>query len=343
MEGKTHFEKIIGGTEEQRAYVLRQIEAALDRRGKHLAPHELEKTPEEIEVLETTEEISNEVVSRYGGNQKRLSINNIFVLKPGSVSELLEGKGVGGLSYSKSFVAGVERNSSMFPFACVAAHESFHLKSFKSVLTEGEREIGELYRSGFSMYKNTKIEDNEDEKTIFFGKLEEAIVAECSKKFAEILWKQPGFKYEFASLQIFRDWVMKYHIRHGASEKELAGLAEEIKYIANAPDIVQQVTKQSDDENERQSLAAEMFKLLELGGKLVMVERRDEREKLYKLLDEIVTSSNGKYSSRDEVFDILATANFSGNYMPAARMIEGTLGRGSFRKLAEDFSTKSTK
>jgi hypothetical protein len=53
--------------------------------------------------------------------------------------------------------------------------------------------------------------------------------------------------------------------------------------------------------------------------------------------------SGGKFKNRDEVFDEFAKANFSGNYLPLARTVEGVLGKGSFRRLAEEFSEEPEK
>lgn len=66
-------------------------------------------------------------------------------------------------------------------------------------------------------------------------------------------------------------------------------------------------------------------------------------ERSYELLDKLVEGSGGKFKNRDEVFDEFAKANFSGNYLPLARMVEGIFGKGSFRRLAEEFSEKPKK
>jgi len=67
-------------------------------------------------------------------------------------------------------------------------------------------------------------------------------------------------------------------------------------------------------------------------------ERRNERERLYRLLDEIVAKSGGKFKSRDDIFEELARANFTGNIIGIGRIMEETLGKGSFRRLAEEFA-----
>ncbi|MEK7168067.1 MAG: hypothetical protein AAB791_03650, partial [Patescibacteria group bacterium] len=60
-------------------------------------------------------------------------------------------------------------------------------------------------------------------------------------------------------------------------------------------------------------------------------------KKMYELLDRLVAGSDGKFKHRDEVFDEFARANFSGNYLPLARIVENILGRGMFKKMAEEF------
>jgi len=54
------------------------------------------------------------------------------------------------------------------------------------------------------------------------------------------------------------------------------------------------------------------------------------------LIDEIIEKSHGRFENRQEVFDIFARANFSGNLIPLARLIESIFGKGSFRRLGEE-------
>ena len=68
-------------------------------------------------------------------------------------------------------------------------------------------------------------------------------------------------------------------------------------------------------------------------------ERMGERKKFEVLLDNVVitASEKGVVIQRDELFDDFARAHFSGAYLPLARKIEEIMGKGSFRKIAEDF------
>lgn len=86
-----------------------------------------------------------------------------------------------------------------------------------------------------------------------------------------------------------------------------------------------------------------MFKALYEQGEAETVERYQERKRLYELLDRIVANSSGRFESRDEIFNEFARANFSGNYLTISRIVESILGKGSFRKLAEEFSEEPKK
>ena len=85
-------------------------------------------------------------------------------------------------------------------------------------------------------------------------------------------------------------------------------------------------------------MAAEMLGRLIKEKKLETVERYSERSKLYVLLDNMVEKSNGEYKNRSEIFAEFAKANFIGNYLPLARIVEKILGKGEFRKIAEEYS-----
>lgn len=60
-----------------------------------------------------------------------------------------------------------------------------------------------------------------------------------------------------------------------------------------------------------------------------------EREAMSALVEELYEKNKGTFASQEEVFRIFVDAAFSGNLMKCARLIEGTLGKGTFQKLAE--------
>jgi hypothetical protein len=343
MEGKTHFERIVGGTEEENKVASKKLQDIFEERSKELSEYELQKSPEDIEIIKKTEAVVDSIVVRYGGEPKALPLDHIYVLKPGSVLAMTEGRLAGGIHKPMGLKIGVEKGKSKLVFASTVAHELFHLKSYKSARVGKSGEDVRLYRSGLSMFdKKDPNEEGGDEKE-YFAVLEEAIVAECTKKLLDGISSDSIFSEEIEAVRQFRDWVVAYYRKNGVAEEKVKEFERELKYISEPQDKVERVLKFSHDEEKRQAYAAGMFGALYENGEVETLERYTERKKLYELLDKLVIGSDGKFKNRDEVFDEFAKANFSGNYLPLARIIESIMGKKSFRKLAEEFSQEPIK
>lgn len=343
MEGKTHFERVVGGTEKEREDSAADLQRVFEKGNKRFSEYQLEKTPEDLEILNKTETIVDKIVAQYGGDPKPLPINHIYILKPDSVFAISEGKFRGGIHNPYGLNVGAEKGKSKLLFAGTVAHELFHLKSYKSARVGKPGEGAILYRSGLSMIDKKDTNKEVGDEKEYFAILEEAIVVECTRKFLDEIREDPDFKEETVAFEKFRDWVAEYHRREGVSEEIINEEMEEIKYIEDVQDKVEQVLSFSDDEKKRQPFAAGMFASMYKKGQVEWVERRRERKKMYELLDKLVVNSGGKFKNRDQIFDEFAKANFSGNYLALGRVVEDILGKGSFRKLAEEFSLEPKK
>lgn len=343
MEGKTHYERIIGGNREEKEKASEALQVVFEERSKNLAKYEIEKSPEDLEILKKTEAIVDRMIAQYGGEPKALPLDHVYVLKPGSVLAMTEGKLAGGIHQPIGLKVGVEKGKSKLLFASTVAHELFHLKSYKSARVGKSGEDVRLYRSGFSMFDKKDADKEAGEEKEYFAALEEAIVAECTKKFLDKISEDSIFHEEAGALQRLKNWIIAYHRRGGVAEEEIKKLEKELKYIANPQDKVEQVLANVDTEEKREAYAAGMFAALYEQGEVETTERYRERKKLYDILDILIARSDGAFKNRDEVFDEFAKANFSGKYLPIARTVEGILGKGSFRKLAEEFSEEPEK
>lgn len=343
MEGKTHYERIVGGTAEEKKAASKELQDVFEERSEELAGYELEKTPEDLEIINKTESLVDRIVAHYGGEPKPLPLDHIYVLKPGSVLAMTEGKLSGGIHMPLGVKIGVERGKSKSLFASTIAHELFHLKSYKSARVGKSGEDVRLYRSGLSLFDRKDPNEEEGEEKEYFAMLEEAIVAECTKKLLDEISKDSAFSEEAEAVKRFIGWVMAYAPRRGISEEKAKEFEKELKYISNPQDKVDRVLAFSDNEEERQTYAAGMFSALYEKGEVETVERYKERRKLYELLDKLTANSGGKFKNRDEVFNEFARANFSGNYLSLARTVESIMGKGSFRKIAEEFSMEPEK
>jgi len=340
---RTHYERIIGGSEEEQEAAREELQNSFDKKSEDFTEHEIEKTPEDRELIKKTESIVDRMVTQYGGEPKNLPIDHIYILKPGSVDTITEGEHAGALTQPHGLKIGIEQKESKFLFASGVAHELFHLKSYKSARLGNSPENIHLYRNGLQMYerKDPNVEVGEEKE--YFSKLEEAIVAECVRKFLNELGKDEEFQEETEALNRLRNWIVEYHRSAGVEEKKMKIWEEEIKYIADPIGKVKDVLAYSDDEQERQAYSAGLFQRAYEKGEVEELERYVYREELYNLLDELVEKSDGKFKSREEVFEKFANANFSGHYLPLARMVEGILGKGTFRELAERFSEEAEK
>jgi len=341
MEGRTPYERVVGGTGEEKEAALKELQDIFDERSEDLAKYEIEKTPEDLEILKRIESAVDDMVKGYGGDPKPFPLDHIYVLKPGSVSAMTEGKLGGGIHKPMGVKVGVEKGESNLLFASTVAHELFHAKSPKVARVGKSGEDVRVYRTGLSMMDrkdpNAKLGDEKE----YFGILEEAIVAECTKRFLEQITREEPFREEAEAVKKIWGWVSGYYRKAGMTEERIQQVGEELKFIADPQKRIEEVEAYSGDEGDRQAYAAGMLRRVHEKGEVESMERWRERKMMYDMLDDIVAKSNGRFKNRDEVFNEFARANFNGNYLPLAREIEDILGTGSFRRLANEFAQEN--
>jgi len=219
MEGKTHFEKIIGENEKEREIASQELQALFENKDLELAEYELKKSPEDLEVIKKTELIVDNIIKQYGGVPKILPIDNIYMLKPGSVLEMTKGELVSGVHKPMGLKVGIEKEPANFLFARKLAHELFHLKSYKSARVGKSGEDVRLYRSGLSMVDRKNFNEKAGEEKEYFAMLEEAIVTECTKKFFDKISNEKIFSEEIEAVRKLKDWAASYYRRNGFPEK----------------------------------------------------------------------------------------------------------------------------
>jgi hypothetical protein len=61
-----------------------------------------------------------------------------------------------------------------------------------------------------------------------------------------------------------------------------------------------------------------------------------EVEQFNDIINKIQQKFPEQFSTQEQVFDVFASAYFSGRLLPVARLIEKTFGSGSFRKIGEE-------
>lgn len=66
------------------------------------------------------------------------------------------------------------------------------------------------------------------------------------------------------------------------------------------------------------------------------VSRMEELESLNRLVDNLWEQNKDTYESRDEIFNLFVDAHVNGRLLKIGKLIEKTLGKGSFRQIAEE-------
>lgn len=332
---ETKFERVIGGESEQLRIVAKEkLQRWLEEHGNDdTKPYEISPTERDKQIIESVESAVDQLITSYGGTTKPFPPEKIYLLRPDTVNIVTEGKFSRGFHSPLGQRIIVEKGLSDIDFATTLAHELFHLKSYKAAQVVEEGRI-KPYRSGISVFDRI-------EETEYFAELEEAIVAETTRQYYQSeVRNNPLFQSEVQATDKVKKWVKKSLQMRGIDETRQQFILGEIYSIPEAEDIAKVLEGEVDSENP------EMYKLGYVDGALqrliqkeqvVVSERYRERQKLDTLLEEITTKSGGKFRDKSEVFNEFAKANFSGNLLPLARIIESTLGRGSFRRIAEEF------
>jgi hypothetical protein len=177
---------------------------------------------------------------------------------------------------------------------------------------------------------------------IYFAELEEAIVAELTDRlYHEKIATDPSFHSEMQALDHVKAWVRRVFQKAGRTSPEQQD--EMLKYFraitpGAAANLLPVLESGKLDENYKIRYLAGNLQALMEKGELGIVERYDERKKLHNLLDELVKRNphDGPSSTKEELFAEFARANFTGNYLALARIVEDRMGKGAFRRLAEN-------
>jgi len=338
---KTHYERIIVGTEEEKHVALKELQRLFEEKPDSLVEYESEKTPEDIELINRVISIVGQMVEKYGGDIKPFPIDKIFIIKPDGIKAMSNGRISGGIHKPLGLSIGAERKESNILLGATIAHELFHLKSYKSARVGKDGKDVRLYRSGMTMIDRKNPEEEGGEEKAYFSRLEEAIVAECTKIFLEEIRDEQFFDKETKALERIKKWLMDHFRRNKVSEEVVQLFLDELKYIPNPEEIVNDTLSYSDDDDDRSEFASGWIQRLHKEKQLEWIERYQERKAMYDLLDLIVEKSGDEFKTRDELFDKLARANFTGNYLEVARIVEHILGKGSFRRLADEFAIEN--
>jgi hypothetical protein len=295
----------------------------------------VEPTQEENEMISLATTYANDV-SRYYGANRAFSADRIFLVAPESLKKALNDDVTGGVCNALNNSIGVERKESEALLALTVAHEIFHMNSYHSAQVHIDEETAEPlnkpYRSGIRM------RGRKDGRQYFYC-AEEAIASILAKRLlTEKLAHDPRYAEEIARSKKIKAWVINYANESDSDEetriKQTNAIAQILLLPNNEPVYQILFNSDEDDDYKFNYFFGYYEEVFEKGD--VFHERDVERERFDSVLDRILTQSDDPTLNKETLFDMFARAHFTGNYLPLARTLERILGKGSFRKIAEE-------
>lgn len=191
----------------------------------------------------------------------------------------------------------IQEQSAKSVFMEAIFHEMLHFKSYTAMQTLREKELGiDEYRLGLGV--NTR-----DGRRGYFLNLNEAVTEELTKKYVKEL---------FDSLPLFKEEM------------------EQTK------EIVAQYPEATTEDGEPLFNDDTFYARIE--GEKIFTERytyKKAREILNLLINKLFESNKDKFQNKEEIFEVFASGMMTGNLLPVGRLVDGTFGRGTLRKIGE--------
>lgn len=314
FEKKSSVERIVGGTKEEKEEARKILEQRFEEQElREIKGVELEKTPEEVKIIDLVNEETNNLLAKYNLPEFNIQSKNVHILdkedfkKTRKDPERVD-------AYHSPYLQAIlmSKSDSKIALARRAYHEFLHFKSYQAFQKIKEGGVFDLYRYGLTMYSR-------DGKMSYFKNLNEATIEELSKRFYfQRLKDDPFFKKETEELEKIRKNILS-RAKTEQERKEAMDIAE-----------VRPLRK---GEIKRKSIK-EFFSWRNLRV-IHGFEYPQQRIILDNLIDKLYQKNQDKFKDREEVFDVFAKSMLSGNLLPVGKLVDRTLGKGVFRKIGE--------
>lgn len=251
-----------------------------EQKWKDLEVKELEKTKEQVEIINLVNEESNRLLEKYGLEKFDITGRNIHLLNKNDFDVVfgkeLEKKNINALSgfapKGQFVVLSLEDNITKSLFVKKIFHEAgIHFKSFQAAyVKDTDRVMGQC-----GLLISPKL--NEEKKDTYFFNINEAVTEELTKRFCNnIIKKHPDFEEETRLI-----------------EEYVENKKKEGKKI-NGDDIIAA-------RKDGQKISA---------GRL---SYRVQRNIFNTLVDKLFERNKNQFNNREEVFDIFAKSVFTGD------------------------------
>jgi len=299
MKFQSSVDRIVGKvTDEEKKLIAREMEKRFLTQYATRNLVERQKSAEDLQMIELADSETSKVLRHYDENPFSIPSGNIHFIDSDKWN-LREGTaGITRPQY-QSILLRDDRSRSIL-YAHIF-HEMLHFKSHYAVQVPTEEGLEPLedYRLGLSVHsRNIKKE--------YFHNLNEAVTEELTKRYVLTAFNGPMFAKE-------RDQFVAFRSAQNLKGNDVYALRVELDPEQPA-------------ERTRKGLQRYLVKTKEF-------EYKEERAILKALCDNVACANPQKFSSSDEVLDLFAKAMFSGNILPLGRTIDGSFGKGTFRRI----------
>jgi hypothetical protein len=302
MEKPSSIERVVGNISDTEKERILQERAEMfdDQVFDGLDGKEREKTPEEQRIISLANEITNQVRAKYGLGDFNVPPKNIHIVR----EEAWPNEGMAVYNSMLQAVAVCERREKI-EFMYGVIHEMIHFKSYNALqmTSEEDSKLAE-YRLGLTV-------ETRDGKIMYFKNLNEAVTEEITKRLAgelvKMFSKDPLFAEE---INRTRDIISRYP---DAIDKDGKPLFDDDVFYAEVRGV----------DGNKTNIRTTAFTY------------KHERKILNVLIDKIFEKDAKKFKDREEVFEVFACGMMTGNILPIGRLIDGSFGVGTLRRIGE--------
>lgn len=273
--------------------------------------HELDKTPEDLELIAFADKVSNDIIQNYGGNcNKKIPIDRIHLWNHDVIDS-------GIFNYFCSptdsiFIVKEYVSNQLIVHALV--HEMIHYKAFNSqniTYSTSNKVQATDRRVGLRIFTKNGQK--------YFSAINEAVVEELNRRY------YIEHENEFLNNPLLHDEVQK--------------VIDYRKMLVDVHNGVYKIPESVKLEFEHQYSIRDEYYGLTSDERILDAYYIEERKKLNEYIDNLVKDQTNNSESdidNEKVFELFARAAINGNILPLARLIDKTYGTGSFVKLGEE-------
>jgi hypothetical protein len=297
---KSSISRIVGkATEEEKQEIL-------TRAGKIFANQKVSKTerkkmPIELEILPLVDQITNEILQKYGLPDFDIPPENVHMRWNKKWEKT---KQAGEYNPNKQHVVLQDKKRTRTRFALQSFHEKLHFKSYNSrqINTEGGTE-------GYRLGLMVKTRDGEK---ILFGNLNEAITEAMTKKYGTKLLTNPIFEEEQIKTK-----ALKARYRNDP-------VFDDVYFMEKADyhpilNFIRRLFKKP----EQKDTYYESFVY------------KKERQTLDTLIQKLLAKNPEKFKDEEEIMEMFERAMMTGHIHAIGQLIDKTFGKGTFRRVGE--------